>query len=42
MDELTTFEDIVTAARTLYGYSIATPLLTNKVLDDLLDARVLI
>ena len=42
MDELTTFEDITAAARTLYGYSIATPLLTNKVLDDLLDARVLI
>ena len=42
MNELTTFEDIIAAARTLYGHSITTPLLTNKVLDDLLGARVLI
>ena len=42
MNDLTTYTDIISAARTLNGHSVPTPLINNKLLDDLIGAQVLI
>ena len=42
MNDLTTYADIIAAARTLNGHSVPTPLINNKLLDDLIGAQVLI
>lgn len=42
MNELTTYADITDAARTLYGHSFPTPLISNKLLDDLVGAQVMV
>lgn len=42
MNELTTYSDITVAARTLNGHIFRTPLIRNKLLDNLVGAEVLI